>query len=152
VKREKVALLIVILLAILTVGAWEVSVVHSTRQNSQNSTASALPEATQGLSNPVTIDLPLVLHSKVQGHAYTYSGSLWLPNTCDALSNGTSVQGMNPSHITIKLAVESAQCPTSEKTSADFSVSFMSGSAKAPVIDAVTFNGMEIPYTLAEAK
>ncbi len=151
-KREKVALLIIVLLGILTVGAWEVSVVHSTRQNPQNSAASAMPEAHQDLSNPVTIDLPLVLHSKLQGHKYTYSGSLWLPNTCDALSNGTSVQGTNPSHITIKLAVESAQCPTSQKTSADFAVSFTSTSEKAPIVDAVTFNGIEIPYTLAEAK
>jgi hypothetical protein len=152
VKREKAVLLIIILLAILTVGAWEVSVAHGTPQNSQNSAASAMPEATNDLSNPVTIDLPLVVHSKVQGHTYTYGGNLWLPNTCDVLSNGMSVQGMDPSHITIKLSVESAQCPTSEKTSADFSVSFTSTSGKAPIVDAVTFNGMEIPYTLAEAK
>ena len=151
-KREKAALLIIVLLGILTIGAWEVSVTHTTPGNSQNSAATAIPETTKGLSNPVTIDLPLVLHAKVQGHTYTYSGSLWLPNTCDTLSNGTSVQGMNPSHITIKLEVDSAACAAPEKTSADFSVSFTSASAKAPVIDAVTFNGMEIPYTLAEAK
>lgn len=149
-RKEKLALVTILLLAILTVGVWEVSTIHTDAQ--QDAAAGSAPQASQTKPRPVAIDLPLALHSAVKGKSYSYSGAISVPSPCDSVSSGISLQGANPSHVTINLSVTSEQCPVSTTTRAEFSVSLTSTSAKAPIVDAVTFDGMEIPYTLSDAK
>lgn len=134
-RQRKTVILVVALLALLVFGAWQLSMLRTKQQ------ASAL----------VAVDLPIILHHVVQGGVHSYSGAVSLPNACDTLSNGISTQGVNPSHITIHLSQGSVPCSTATKTQAGFMVSF-SGAGEAPIVDAVILNGMEIPYTLVEAR
>lgn len=147
--RNKVLIVVIVFLGVFIFGAWQLLMLRTKQQASATSLDAS---ASQAPSTLVTIDLPLILHHRAQGATHTYTGSVWLPNACDALSDGLSAQGVRPSHITIHLSIDGMTCPSATKTQADFSVSFAGADTKAPIIDAVTFNGMEIPYTLVEDK
>ncbi|OGC88500.1 hypothetical protein A2419_02035 [Candidatus Adlerbacteria bacterium RIFOXYC1_FULL_48_26] len=131
--QRKAALLIVALLAVLVFGAWSLSTLQPTQQ----------------ASVAVAIDLPLILRHSVKDGVHSYSGSISLPNACNTLSNGVATRGAGPSHLTVQLSQENVPCQTAVKTPADFLVSFTDG-GEAPIVDAVTFNGMEIPFTIKE--
>ena len=147
-SRERTILLILVLLAILTVGAWALSTVRT----SSSSTETESPEPSATFTPSVTIDLPLALHHKVEGKTHTYRGSVWVPSVCDSLASGILARDMNPSHITIEVSINRTECATAEKTQTDFSVSFSGTGTESPVIDAVTFNEMEVPFTVTDDK
>ncbi|MBY0473022.1 hypothetical protein K2Q00_01915 [Patescibacteria group bacterium] len=132
-RQRKAALLILVLLAILVLGAWGLLTLQTKQQ----------------APTTVTIDLPLILHHSVRDGVHSYSGTISLPNACNTLSNGISTKGVDPSHLTIQLSEGSVPCPSAVKTAVEFLVSFTDGRT-APVVDAVTFNGMEVPFTLTE--
>lgn len=148
VGRQKTTVLVIVLLALLALGAWKFLALRS-KQPSAAASANTSASSTPSL---IAIDLPLMVHHVKKDASHTYSGSVWLPNACDALSSGMSTQGVNPSHLTIQLSADVTACPANTKTETDFSVSFSDSGTKAPVIDAVTFNGLQIPYTLVEDK
>ncbi len=132
--QKKVAVLILALLAILVFGAWQLLALQSKGQ----------------VAAAITIDIPLILHHKIQGSTHMYDGIVSLASSCDTLSNGISTEGVDPAHIKIHVSAGSVVCADAIKTQADFSVSFTGSGTTTPVIDAVIFNGMEIPHTLVE--
>lgn len=135
-EQRKVAILIILLLAILTVGAWQFSLLCI--QDSAPASAS------------VAIDLPLTIHHSATDGTHTYNGSIQLPNSCNELSSGMLTQGLNPPHIIIQLSSNTVACSDATKIETEFALSYTGGDAKKPLLDAVTFNGLEIPYTLVE--
>ncbi|MBY0294170.1 hypothetical protein K2Q08_02465 [Patescibacteria group bacterium] len=148
-ERRKASLLILLLLAILSVGAWQLFRI----QSKQDIAAASIEVSTQQVQKNtlVSIDLPLELRHSVKGGVHTYSGTISLPNACDVIASGIQTQGVNPTHLRIQLASEKMPCHTESETQNDFSVSF-SGGTRPPVLDAVIFNGMELPYTVLEDK
>lgn len=134
--HRNAAVLTVALLAVLILGAWGLFMLNTKQQ----------------ASAAIVIDLPLILHRAEKDGAHSYSGSIFLPSACDTLSNGISTQGVNPAHITIRLSADRVACKTAAKTESEFLVSLTNSDEMPPIVDAVTFNGLEIPYTLVEDK
>lgn len=148
-ERRKASLLILLLLAILSIGAWQLFRMQSKQEIAAASVEVSTKQAQENML--ISINLPVELHHTLKENVHTYSGTISLPNACDTIASGMQTQGINPAHIRIQLSSEKIPCQTEVETRNDFSVSF-SGGKQAPILDAVVFNGMELPYTVLEDK
>jgi len=100
------------------------------------------------------IPASLTLQHIVVGPTNTYAGSMTIPMPCDLLVGGFTTDEETPTHVVLNLkhVSGSSGCttPTSTRT---FSASFAAPDQKLPpVLDAVTVDGKNVPFTLIEAQ
>ncbi|MGC9602591.1 MAG: hypothetical protein ABSE76_02520 [Minisyncoccia bacterium] len=121
---------------------------NSTGVSNQQPTADApsVQYVPQGTLKPVEVQVAFA------NNTYTYSGSMPLDSSCEELGEGISVNGQNPSHVTILLTLvkPSVACAQASEggTNEPFSVSVLVASGTKAMLDGLTINGIIIPTTI----
>ena len=102
-----------------------------------------------------SISNPIAIQETVKGNVYTYSGSIMLPNPCDNVGTGISVNGFNPEHITIFLTLTKSLTGCTDQpqtfTAQPFGVSLTIATGTKAILDGLTVNGIIAATHLTKA-
>ena len=102
---------------------------------------------------PEAVSSPVAVQVSFANNTYTYSGIVPAASACDQLGEGISVNGSNPSHVTVLLTLMKQQgaCTDTGDSNEPFAVSVSVGAGTKAVLDGLTVNGVITPTTVQTA-
>ena len=131
---------------------WGIAVL--TQNNSGAPSGQPTANAASVAFMPEAVAGPVAVQVSFANNTYTYSGIVPAASACDQLGEGISVNGSNPSHVTVLLTLmkQSGICrEASGDASQPFAVSVSVASGTKAILDGLTINGIITPTTIKTA-